>query len=227
METLLAAGAALWLGILTSISPCPLATNIAAVSYVARRVEDRRVALLSGALYTLGRTAAYALLGIILTASLLSIPSTAHWLQKYLGKLIGPFLILAGMVVLELITIPLPASGWGERVRARAEGLGVWGSALLGFAFALAFCPTSAALFFGSLLPLALESRSGLLLPALYGVGTGLPVLAFGVAVAAGARSLGKAFEKTRSVDSWMRTATGWVIILMGVWLTIRNIFMA
>ena len=87
----------MWLGILTSISPCPLATNIAAISYIARRVDSPRHVLASGALYTLGRTISYVALGVLLVYSLVSAPVVSHVLQKYIGKIIGPLLVIVGM----------------------------------------------------------------------------------------------------------------------------------
>ena len=102
-ELILALSSALWLGILTSISPCPLATNVAAISFISRRIDNPRMVLATGLLYTAGRTLAYLVLGIILVASLLSAPAVSHALQKYMNKILGPILILVGMILLELI----------------------------------------------------------------------------------------------------------------------------
>ncbi len=153
---LTAAASALWLGILTSISPCPLATNIAAISFIGRRVSNPRRVFFTGLLYALGRIAAYVVLGIIIVASLLSSSEISLFLQKYLNRVLGPILILVGMVLLELIPLRLPGGGFGDGFQRRAERFGMWGAAVLGFVFALSFCPLSAALFFGSLIPLYL-----------------------------------------------------------------------
>jgi cytochrome c-type biogenesis protein len=227
-EYFLAAATALWLGILTSISPCPLATNIAAVSYISRRVEKRRIAIASGLLYTAGRTATYVLLGMILSASLLSIPDISFYLQKYMNQLLGPLLILVGMFLLELITLPVgTGNSWGQRIQVNADKLGIWGAGALGFVFALSFCPVSAALFFGSLIPLSVKASSAIALPALYGIGTALPVIAFGAVVVFGAKGLGTAFKRVSTFEAWARRITGTVIILVGIWMTVRFILMA
>ena len=227
-EWLIAAGTALWLGILTSISPCPLATNIAAVSYISRRVEKTRLALISGLLYAAGRMFTYVVLGSVLSASLLSVPEVSHFLQKYMNKLLGPLLIIVGMLLLELITLPTGSgTKWGEKVQAHADKLGVWGAALLGLLFALSFCPASAALFFGSLLPLTVKYTSPFTFPALYGIGTALPVLGFGVAIALGAKGLAKAFQRVSQFERWARWITGGLFIAIGIALSIQFIFLA
>ena len=192
METyLLGAATALWLGILTSISPCPLATNVAAISYIGRRVGNTRAVFASGVLYTLGRMLAYVALAALLVASLLSAPGVSLWLQKYMHKLIGPLLILLGMVLLELLTLGRFNVGLGSRLHERAARWGMWGAGLMGILFALTFCPVSAVLYFGNLIPLSVKYDSALVLPSLYGLGTGLPVLVFAVVIAFGAESVG------------------------------------
>jgi cytochrome c biogenesis protein CcdA len=158
-EWLLGTASALWLGILTSVSPCPLATNITAISYVGRRVKSPQQVFLAGVLYTLGRSLTYVVLGVLLVNSILSMPYVSNVLQKYMNKLLGPILILVGMFLLEMVRINLPGSGIGEGMQRRVEAWGIWGSAALGVIFALSFCPVSAALFFGSLVPLAIKGR--------------------------------------------------------------------
>src|SRR5512135_3453937 len=113
----LAVVTAVWLGLLTSISPCPLATNIAAISYIGRRVGSPRQVVLSGVLYTFGRALAYALLGALLVASVLSVPQLSMFLQKYMNKLIGPLLVVVGMLLLELIQLNTSGGGMNEGLR--------------------------------------------------------------------------------------------------------------
>ncbi len=222
---LLGAGSALWLGILTSMSPCPLATNIAAVSFIGRRVGSARGMLFSGLLYTLGRLLVYLLLGVLLTAGLLSAPGISNFLQRYMNRLLGPVLIITGMLLLELLRFG--ASGWisGEKAQRLAERAGVWSSLLLGALFALAFCPLSAGLFFLGLVPLAVEAGSPVLYPSLFGVGTALPAIGFAFVLAFSARSLGKVFDRVSQVEKWARRATGAIFILVGVYMSLRFIF--
>lgn len=224
-EFFVGALSALWLGILTSISPCPLATNIAAVSFIGRRIGRTRVVLLTGLLYTLGRILTYVILGILLVTSALSIPQVSHLLQKYMNKILGPVLIFVGMILLELIRINISGPGLSEKMQKRVESYGILGAGLLGIIFALSFCPISAALFFGSLIPLSVKYESGFALPALYGLGTGLPVFLFAVLMAFGAQSVAKAFNKLTQLEWWVRRITGGIFIAIGIYFCLAHIF--
>lgn len=224
-EFFIAAASAVWLGILTSISPCPLATNIAAISFVARDVDNPRRVLVSGFLYTAGRTAAYVILAMLLVTSLLSAPHVSHLLQKYMNKILGPLLIVVGMFLLDLLRIGWTGTAPTEGLKERAGKMGMWGAGLLGIGFALSFCPISAALYFGSLLPLALESNSKIIVPSLYGIGTALPVVAFAVIIAWSANSLGRVFNSIARIERWARNATGVVFIGVGIYMTLDTIF--
>ena len=216
---------ALWLGILTSISPCPLATNIAAISYIGRRVDSTRQLFLTGLLYTLGRTLAYLGLAVILVATALSVPQIAMFLEKYMHLVLGPILILVGMLLLGLIQFSTSGSGVSEKMQQRVDALGIWGALLLGLVFALSFCPTSAALFFGSLIPLSLKANSSVLMPVVYGLGTALPVIVFSVLIALSAQSVGKAFNILTKVEWWSRMITGTIFVLVGIFFSLKYIF--
>jgi cytochrome c biogenesis protein CcdA len=222
---MLGALSALWLGILTSVSPCPLATNIAAISFIGRRISKARTVFLTGLIYTLGRMLAYVVLGVLLVASVLSIPQVSHFLQKYMNKLLGPILILVGLVLLELVRTGLSVSAASEKIQNRAERWGIWGAGLLGIIFALSFCPLSAALFFGSLLPLSIKYGSSVTLPALYGLGTGIPVLVFAVLMAVGTQAVGKAFDSLTKIELWVRRITGAIFVVVGVYFCLVHIF--
>jgi len=224
-DWLLGLGSALWFGMLTSISPCPLATNIAAISFIGRRVDRPHAVITTGFLYALGRTIVYVVLAGLLVSSLLSAPTVSHALQKYMNKVLGPLLVLVGMMLLNLIEFRTRGSELGARVGRRAEQWGVWGGLLLGVVFALAFCPSSAALFFGSLLPISIKYESRLLLPLAYGVGTALPVILFALAIAAGAGAVARAFQQVAVFERWARTATGVIFIGVGVYFSLVFIF--
>ena len=227
MEDSLALGIvwALWFGILTSISPCPLATNIAAVSFIGRGLVRPRAAVLTGLLYTLGRTFVYVVLGMLLVSSLLSAPVVSDLLQRYMNKLLGPILILVGMLLLGLIQFSTRGTQLSERMGERVAGWGVWGGLVLGAVFALSFCPTSAALFFGSLLPLAVKYESRLLLPMLYGVGTALPVLAFAFLIVVSTRAVGQAFHRITQFERWARRITGVLFVGIGIYFSLVYVF--
>ena len=221
----LAAVSALWFGILTSVSPCPLATNITAISFVGRRTGSPIGVLLSGLLYTLGRALVYTAIGILLVMSLLSAPTVSLTLQTWMNKLLGPILILVGMVMLGLLRISFRGRGMSQRLQQRVQHWGLLGALGLGALFALSFCPVSATLFFGSLVPLAVKHGSGVLLPFVYGVGTAVPVVIFAIVLAFGARWLGKLFERVTQVERWMRTATGIVFVGVGIYMSLVYVY--
>ncbi|MHB0956228.1 MAG: aromatic aminobenezylarsenical efflux permease ArsG family transporter [Pirellulaceae bacterium] len=224
-EYVIGIGSALWLGILTSISPCPLATNIAAISYIGRKVGNSRQVFLTGLLYTLGRTAAYLALAFVLVASVLSVPQISMFLQKYMHLALGPILIIVGMFLLGLIELNVGGGGMGAGLQKRVDALGIWGALLLGVVFALTFCPTSAALFFGSLIPLSLKVNSSVTLPVVYGVGTALPVLIFAVILATSAQSVGKAYNVLAKIEWWARMLTGVIFVLVGLYFSLKHVF--
>jgi len=215
---------ALWLGILTSISPCPLATNIAAISFVSRDLGSSRRVLLSGFLYSAGRMIAYTAIAVLAVASLLSLPETSFYLERYMHKIIGPLLIVVGIILLNVLPISFSTSFVSNSVQAKAGKWGMWGSGLLGIVFAMTFCPLSAALFFGSLIPLAIDAKSSVIMPLVYGLGTALPVVAFAIVIAFGLKSIGRIFDKLTQIEKWVRRLTALVFIGAGIYLLLKNI---
>lgn len=220
-----ALGSAAWMGILTAISPCPLATNVAAISFVSRRVTNPRSALITGLLYTLGRSFVYIAIAAILVSSVLSAPSVSAALQKYMNKLLGPLLVLIGMMLLGLISFGTRGSSLGERAGKRVEDWGVWGGLALGVVFALSFCPASAALYFAGLVPLAVKYESNIALPLAFGVSTGLPVVLFAILIVVSANAMAKAFNRITSFERWARRVTGVVFIAIGIYFSLLFIF--
>jgi cytochrome c biogenesis protein CcdA len=224
-EFLLGCASALWLGVLTSVSPCPLATNVAAITYIAGRAGESRWVVLSGLLYTLGRMVVYVGVGAILTASLLSTPYLSQLLQRTMNKALGPILILVAMVLLNLIKLPMKGWAVSLKLQEKAAQMGALGALLLGILFALSFCPLSAALFFGSLIPLSVKLESSVVIPSIFGIGTGLPVAAFAFVAAWGARAAGKAFKAVGAVEKWARLVTGVVFLAIGIYFTLAYTF--
>ncbi|HUU84984.1 MAG TPA: aromatic aminobenezylarsenical efflux permease ArsG family transporter [Phycisphaerae bacterium] len=220
---------AAWLGIQTSISPCPLATNIAAISFLAKDLGSTRRVLASGALYVLGRTIAYVALAAVLVSLLARHLSggsdLSRALQRYGPMATGPILVLVGMLLLGML-------GWtgslrlgGAGIQERARGGGIWWAGILGILFALSFCPVSAGLFFFTLVPMAARQGSPLLLPALFGVGTALPVIGFAFLMAFAGQYLGKAFGRLTQIERWVRTAAGVIFIAAGIYYCLRYIY--
>jgi len=211
-------GSALWLGILTSISPCPLAANIAAVSYIGKNIESKTSSVLSGLLYAAGRVLVYIGISAVVVEALAQIPVLSMFLQTKINLIMGPLLILTGLVLLNIIKL----SFGSNRCSAAAEKLTKkWpflGAILIGVLFALAFCPVSAALFFGSMLPIAVKHQSSILMPSLYGLGTALPVVAFAVLIAIGANYIGTVFNKVTQIELWLRRGTGVIFVVIGLY---------
>jgi cytochrome c biogenesis protein CcdA len=137
---MIAAATAFWLGILTSISPCPLATNIVAISFIGRKIDKPLYVFLTGLLYTAGRAFAYVVLGILLVNSLLSMPLLSNWLQKYMNKLLGPVLIITAMILLDMLQFSTRGGNLGRWCQQRADKFGLLGALFLGAVFALSFC---------------------------------------------------------------------------------------
>ena len=216
---------ALLLGIQTSISPCPLASNIAAISFIGRRVGSTRYVLLSGLLYTLGRTFTYVALGVVIMHFLMAQSVISSFLVTYLNLILGPVLLLVGMLLLGMIQSTASLSLAGAGIQARASKGGIWWAALLGILFALSFCPISAGLYFGGLISLSTANQSLVLLPTLYGLGTALPVIVFAFLMAFASQYVGKAFNRLTQIDRWVRTITGSVFIAAGAYYCLIYIY--
>jgi len=235
MTLWLALGSAFWLGLLTSISPCPLATNIAAISFLGRSVGNTRKVLLSGLMYTLGRTVVYVVLGVlilwVLQGASADDPSGAgagvsRFLQKYMGTILGPVLILLGMLLLGMLEFTGSLNlGGGKGLQDRIAKGGAFWAFPLGVLFALSFCPVSASLFFGGLIALSTQNSSPILLPTLFGMGTAVPVIVFAFLIAFAGQYVGKAFNRLTQIEKWIRLATGVVFIVAGLYYTLTYIY--
>ncbi|MFN2396539.1 MAG: aromatic aminobenezylarsenical efflux permease ArsG family transporter, partial [Bacteroidales bacterium] len=212
--------AAFILGIMTAVSPCPLATNISAVGFISKDVTNKRRVFLNGLLYTLGRAISYSVIGIILIVTLKEGAST-YKIQKVIstyGELfIGPLLILIGVFMLDLIKIRIPFAGkFSFNIEKRAKNGNIWSSVLLGIVFALAFCPYSGVLYFGGLIPLSVSSPEGLFLPLIFALATGLPVIIFAWILAYSVSGLGSMYNKVKTFEYWFRRVVAVVFILVG-----------
>ncbi len=228
-------GSAFWLGLLTSISPCPLATNIAAISFLGRSVGNTSKVLLSGLLYTLGRTIVYVGLGVLILLVLQATsadgdPNSAasgvsRFLQKYMGVILGPLLILVGMMLLGMLDFTGSLNLGGQDLQQRvAKGGAVW-ALPLGVLFALSFCPVSASLFFGGLIGLSSQHSSPVLLPTLFGIGTAVPVLVFAFIITFASQYVGKVFNALTKFERWFRVITGVVFVVAGIYYCLTHIY--
>ena len=213
---------ALLLGLLTAISPCPMATNIAAIAYVSRRVTDRRYAVMTGILYTLGRMLSYSILGILIIVVGLEIPGVASFLQDFGERILGPLLIVVGLIMLNIDRFSFSLGGEKlASIGGKVADWGVIGGFLLGALFALAFCPYSAVLFFGVLIPLALKSSGGVMLPAVFAIGTGLPVLVFGTLLSVGVARVSTWLNTLTRAEKIVRVVVSIIFIGVGIYYVV------
>ncbi|QIZ77558.1 aromatic aminobenezylarsenical efflux permease ArsG family transporter [Ferrimonas lipolytica] len=216
VEWALILSSALWFGVLTSISPCPLATNVAAVSYLSKQVEQSSQSLWMGMAYSAGRMASYVLLATLLLHTALSAPHLSAFLQSQMNMVLGPVLLLVGACLLGWVSIPTPNWSISNAVQQRLAKKGQLGAFGLGGLFALSFCPTSAALFFASLLPLAVANDSALIVPAAYGIGTAAPVMVLALLLHFGTMQVGKMFQQLSVIEKIARTISGVIFIAAG-----------
>jgi len=210
--------AAFALGLLTAVSPCPLATNITATAYIAKTINSKYKVLLSGLLYTIGRLFSYTGIAAIIYFG----ASKFHVAKFFQGngeKFIGPIMIVIGLIMLDVIKFHWISGGnLTDRFTEKFKDKGILGSFLLGALFALAFCPYSGALYFGMLIPMTLTSNAGLALPVLFSLGTGLPVLLFAFIIAFSIEKLGKYFNVIKKVEKVMRVIAGITFLITGLY---------
>lgn len=211
------------LGLLTAVSPCPLATNITAIGFIGRDIENCRRVFLNGLLYTLGRVIAYTALGVALIL-ILREGANLFGVQKFIGKygelVLGPVLLLIGLFMLFGSKLKLPSFGFngsGEGL-ARKGGLGAF---LLGMLFAMAFCPTSGVFYFGMLIPMSATASAGYLLPVLFAVATALPVLVVAWMLAFSVQRIGSFYGRMQTIQKWLNRIVGWVFMGVGIYYCI------
>ncbi len=212
------------LGLMTAISPCPLATNITATAYISKNISSKRKVFLSGVLYSLGRAFSYTSLGLILYFGASKF-HVARFFNQYGEKFLGPLLIILGLIMLNIITFKFFSKiNFQDKFTEAFKDKGLLGSFLIGLIFALAFCPYSGALFFGMLIPMTLSSADGLYLPVVFAIGTGLPVILFTYLLAFTASKVGVFYNRISKIEKVMRIIAGIVFIITGLYYV--SIFM-
>jgi cytochrome c-type biogenesis protein len=213
------------LGVMASLGPCTLATNLAAVAYISRKISERRFAVTGGALYTLGRMVTYTVLGILIMYAGISIPAISNFLQDISEVVVGPLLIIVGLIMLFIDRISFGEHGSGMADAAgKLADAGMLGALPLGIVLALAFCPYSAVLFFMVLIPLTLKTHGGAGLPALFALGTGLPVMLFGTLLSLGVAGAARWINAISRAEVYVRIAMAVLFIIIGfyymlIWL--------
>jgi len=215
--------AAFFIGLMTSLSPCPLATNIAAIAYISKKIDNGKRTLLTGFIYTLGRMFTYVLLASLIVYIGINVQSISLFLQKYGERILGPLLILIGLIMLKIIKLPsLRSMKQVGKIKENLSEKGYFGSFLLGVLFALAFCPFSAVLFFGILIPLALQYSDAFLIPSIFSFATGLPVIIFSFILVYSVSKLGSIMNKVQTFEKYMRYTIAIIFFIIGIYYTWR-----
>ena len=212
---------ALVLGLMTAISPCPLATNITAVGFISKDIKDRNRVFLNGLLYTLGRAISYTVIALVIYLGADQFKFSGVF-QLYGEKLLGPLLIIIGLFMLDVIKIKFPGV---NRLNSKLEAKTKWGyfdAILLGMVFALAFCPYSGVLYFGMLIPMTVVSATGLYLPIVFALATGIPVIIFAWILAYTISGIGNAYNKVRTFEIWFRRFIAVLFMLVGIYYVVR-----
>ena len=208
---------AIVLGLMTAISPCPLATNISAIGFISRDIEDRKKVFVNGLIYTLGRVISYTGLALILFLGANQIDVSLIF-QGWGEKILGPLLILIGLFMLDIIKIKFPdLFGITNKIGEKSKG-SYWSTLLLGILFALAFCPYSGVLYFGMLIPITITSPNGLFLPVLYAIATGIPVIIFAWLLAFAMNNVGKLYNSIKTFECWFRRIVAILFMMVGLY---------
>ena len=205
------------LGLMTSISPCPLATNITAIGFLSKDIANQRKVFINGLIYTLGRAITYTIIGLIFFFGASQF-EFAGFFQEWGEKILGPLLIIIGLFMLGILKIKIPGIGsLTEKMENKSNG-GFWGVLLLGVVFALAFCPYSGVLYFGMLMPMTISSASGLYLPLFFAIATGIPVIIFAWLIAFSVGSIGNVYNKLKTFELWFRRIVAVLFIVVGAY---------
>jgi len=205
------------LGLMTAISPCPLATNITAIGYISKDIVSQRKVFVNGLVYTLGRAISYTAIGLLFFFGASQF-ELAGFFQEWGEKLLGPLLIIIGLFMLGVLKLKIPGIGSLTEKMENKSNSGFWGVLLLGIVFALAFCPYSGVLYFGMLMPMTISSASGLYLPLFFAIATGIPVIIFAWLIAFSVGSISNFYNKLKSFELWFRRAVAVLFIVVGVY---------
>jgi cytochrome c-type biogenesis protein len=212
---------AILLGLITAVSPCPLATNITAIGYIGKNIEDRKRVFKSGLVYTLGGMLAYTSLAIVFLIGGEKIHLSKYF-QLYGEKIIGPFLIITGILLLGLFKLKFPSFQRFSNHFQQKVKHNYFDVLLLGMVFALAFCPYTGVIYFGLLIPLTLSSKGGIVLPVVYSLSSAVPVVVFSWLISFSVGSLSSVYNKTKVFGKWFRIIGALLFIIAGVYLIIQ-----
>lgn len=209
------------LGLMTAISPCPLATNITAIGFIGKDIENRNRVFINGLVYTLGRAITYTALALIIFVGADQF-KVSGWFQQNGEKIVGPLLLIIGILMLDIISIKFPGLGSLTKRFQKDGSKSYLDVLLLGIVFALAFCPYSGVLYFGMLIPMTIGSASGLFLPFVFAIATGIPVIIFAWLIAYTVSGVGNLYNKLKSFETWFRRVIAIVFIVVGIYYIVK-----
>ena len=226
MPTVLAILSASWLGLICAVSPCPLAANVATLGIIVRNAANPWHVTWNALAYALGRILTFIAIASAITAGFAAAPMLSHALQKHISVFAGPLLIIIGAVLLDFVSLPsLPLRGSLAKFRTRLSNCGTIGTFALGVVLTLAFCPSSAALFFGGLLPLAIERNAPIMLGAFFGMASVLPVIAIALVIAFASNQTAMMLDAFAVFERWSKRITAAICLIAGIYLTVIMTF--
>jgi cytochrome c-type biogenesis protein len=215
------------LGLMTTISPCPLCTNVTAIGYLSKDVRSKRQIIQNGLMYSLGKIIAFTALAAVFVLGGSVLP-TQHFFETYGEMLLGPFLIIGGLFMLEFFKFHKHTSdhhsseSFSDKIINKSVAGSARWSLILGIIFSLAFCPYSGVLYFGGLIPLTLAHSFGLIYAVVFAIGTSLPVLLISWVLAYSISGIGSFYDKIQVFETWFRRSTAVVFILMGIYVMVE-----
>ncbi|MCD6333442.1 MAG: sulfite exporter TauE/SafE family protein [Bacteroidales bacterium] len=209
------------LGLLTAISPCPLATNITAIGFISKDIESRNRVFFNGLFYTLGRAVTYTILALIIMIGADQF-KLSGWFQQNGEKIVGPLLLIIGLLMLDVLKIKFPGISQFTKRYEKNGVSGYWEVVVMGILFALAFCPYSGVLYFGMLIPMSITSPTGLYLPVVFALATGIPVIIFAWLLAYTVSGVGKLYHRLKMFEIWFRRIIAVLFIGVGLYYIIK-----
>jgi cytochrome c biogenesis protein CcdA len=216
--------AAFFIGLMTAISPCPLTTNITAVAFISKKFSNNKHTLLVSFVYTLGRAITYILVASLIVLLGINVQAISLTLQQYGDKILGPLLIIIGLVMLDLLKFRFK-SDFFNSLKNSLGNKGLLGGFLLGALFALAFCPFSAVMYFGLLIPLALSAGDSLIIPSMFALGTSLPVIIFSLILSVSVSKLSKVMNQVKLIELWTRRLVAVTFIVIGIYCLVSSFY--
>jgi cytochrome c-type biogenesis protein len=206
------------LGLLGALAPCQLSTGAAAAAWFGKD-SSQGLAWSKVSCFFVGKVIVYvgfAFVALVLFKGEMNAPAL---LFTTVRKLISPAMIVMGLFLLGLIRLPAPNVTMAKLYRWAETRGGYVGAFALGMAFSLAFCPTMFWLFFGLMLPSALDSGLGALFPLAFALGTSLPLLLVLLLLDRGKKK-GELLSTMRRGGRWLNLGAGALLVLIGLYDT-------